>query len=65
MKFLGRTNSLVIDLDEAKFLAKQNVSWDRNTVNDKKILAAKAVLELMEVARKNNSNIAYNENADI
>jgi len=68
MKFIGRTNQLVIDLDEAVYLAKQTVSWNGNTVNDKKIIAAKAALELIKTARKDNrtgSAIAYQENCDI
>lgn len=65
MKYSGPANTLTIDLDEAKYLAKQSVSWNGNTVQDKKIIAAKAALELMSVVRKENRAIAYGESAEI
>jgi hypothetical protein len=65
MKYSGPANTLTIDLDEAKYLAKQSVSWNGNTVQDKKIIAAKAVLELLSIARKESRALAYGESAEI
>jgi hypothetical protein len=68
MKFLGKNNQLVIDIDEAKYLAKKTPSWDGTSLMDAKIAVAKAVLELMNAAKKEPSigtSIAYDKNVEL
>lgn len=64
MKYNGGKNEIVIDIDEAKYLAKQTVSWNGNTLQDAKIQAAKAIVELYNVAKSTHTNIAYGESTE-
>lgn len=52
-------NSLIINLDEAKYLASEPQTWKRDTLKDKKIAVAKAVKELMETVHQTNRNIVW------
>lgn len=68
MKFLGKNNQLVIDIDEAKYLAKKTPSWAGDTLMDNKIAVAKVVLALVAAARTAPSigtSIAYEENVEL
>lgn len=63
MKYLGKTNEFVIDLDEAKYLAKQSESWD-DSFENQKIRLAKAVLAFHSAALKSSPQgrrMAYGE----
>lgn len=64
MKYRAKADELTIDLDEARYLAKQPVTWGDSLMN-KRIAVAKAVIELVDAAKKENSSIAWGQNADI
>lgn len=64
MKYNGGKNEIVIDIDEARYLAKQTASWNNNTLQDAKIKAAKAIVELYNAAKSAHTNIAYGETTE-
>jgi hypothetical protein len=67
MEYTGKTNQLIIDLDEAKWLAKQSPTWE-NSLKNRKIALAQAALKLIEAACDEPqlaTRILYKENCDI
>lgn len=68
MKYSGTQNAITIDLDEARYLARQTPSWNNNTLMDAKITAAKAVLKLYDAAKSDASigrKVAYGESTEL
>jgi len=66
MKFSGRKNNVIIDLDEARTLAAKQVSDEGNTVEDKKIELAQAVLALLDNVRKGgNTRVIYGGDVEL
>jgi len=68
MKYSANQNAITIDLDEARYLARQTPSWNNNTLLDAKIAAAKAVLKLYDAAKSDSSTgrkVAYGESAEL
>jgi len=68
MKYSANQNAITIDLDEARYLARQTPSWNNNTLLDAKIAAAKAVLKLYDAAKSDSSigrKVAYGESAEL
>jgi hypothetical protein len=68
MKYSANQNAIIIDLDEARYLARQNPSWNNNTLLDAKITAAKAVLKLYDAAKSDSKvgrKVAYGESTEL
>jgi hypothetical protein len=68
MKYSANQNAIIIDLDEARYLARQNPSWNNNTLLDAKITAAKAVLKLYDAAKSDSNvgrKVAYGESTEL